>query len=128
MISINKTILAGNLTADLELKKSPTGVPVLKFCIAVKRKFVKKGEQSADFINCVAWSKSAEFLSNYAHKGDLVYVSGETRSRSWIDKEGKKNYAVEVVADDVQLFAFKVQEETEDSHLQVFLSDDDMPF
>lgn len=128
MISINQTILAGNLTADLELKKSPTGIPVIKFCLAVKRKHIKKGEQSADFINCVAWNKSAEYLSNYAHKGDLIYVRGETRSRSWTDKEGKKNYAQEVVAEEVQLFSLKVQDETEESHLQVSSSEDDMPF
>ncbi len=128
MISINQTILAGNLIADLELKKSPTGIPVLKFCLAVKRKHIKKGEQSADFINCVAWNKSAEYLSNYAHKGDLIYVRGETRSRSWIDKEGKKNYAQEVVAEEVQLFALKAQAEIEDPHLKVPVLDDDMPF
>lgn len=127
MISINQTILAGNLTADLELKKSPTGIPVIKFCLAVKRKHIKKGEQSADFINCVAWNKSAEYLSNYAHKGDLIYVRGETRSRSWTDKEGKKNYATEVVAEDVQLFTLKAQVEIEDPFKE-FSAVDDMPF
>lgn len=101
---INKTILAGNLTSDPELMQTTAGVPVLRFRLAVNRKYQKEGEgDGVDFHSCVAWRGKAEFLSKYACKGDLVYVEGELQNRSYTDKQGQKKYITEIIADDVKL-------------------------
>lgn len=70
---MNKAILVGRLTADPELKASPSGVNVCNFTVAVDRRFVKEGEErKADFINCVAWRQTAEFISKYFTKGRMI--------------------------------------------------------
>ena len=97
--NFNKVILGGRLTADPELRQTPNGIQVTSFSIAVNRK--SSGEQStADFINCVAWRSTAEFISRYFKKGSCICVVGSIQTRTWNDQQGNKRYATEVVVDE----------------------------
>lgn len=95
--NLNKVILGGRISQDLELKQTPSGVYALTFSIAVNRKTSKEQEQQADFINCVAWRNTAEFISRYFNKGSSICVVGEIQTRSWTDGNGNKRYATEVI-------------------------------
>lgn len=103
-LNLNKVVLAGRMTADPELKQTPSGVSVLSFSIAVNRNYVPKGseqgERQADFINVVAWRQTAEFISKYFRKGSAICVTGSIQTRTWNDNNGNKRYATEVVADE----------------------------
>lgn len=92
--NINKVILGGRLTADIELKATPSGVAVCQFNIATNR---RGKDAQTDFISCVAWRQTAEFISKYFAKGSSICVVGEIQTRSWTDKDGGKRYATEVV-------------------------------
>lgn len=95
---LNKAILMGRFTRDPELRSTPQGISTCSFSIAVDRNFVRAGEErKADFINCVAWRQTAEFISKYFKKGNLIAVEGSIQTRSWDDADGKKRYATEVV-------------------------------
>lgn len=105
---INRTILVGRLTRDVDLRYTPTGVAVANFTIAVNRPFKSKdGEQDADFINCVVWRKPAENLANYMKKGNQIGVDGRLQSRSYEGNDGKTVFVTEVVADSVQFLESK---------------------
>ncbi len=98
---MNKAILMGRLTADPELKATTNGVSVCSFTVAVNRRFVKAGEErKADFINCVAWRNTAEFICNYFAKGRMIGLIGSIQTRDWTDNEGKRRYATEVIVDE----------------------------
>jgi single-strand DNA-binding protein len=97
--NFNKTILGGKLTADAELKTTNSGTSVTQFTIAVNRRG-KEGEQSADFITCVAWKGTAEFITRYFRKGSSICVVGRIQTRSWKDQDGNNRYATEVVVDE----------------------------
>lgn len=100
---MNRVILIGNLTRDPEPRFTPTGVAVTTFTIAVNRPYNNKmGEREADFINVVAWRQLAELCAKYLHKGRQVAVEGRLQTRSYDNKEGKKVYVTEVVAENVQ--------------------------
>ncbi len=104
MASFNKVILIGNMVADPELKQTPNGISVCRFRLAVQRKFAKtadQGQQTADFLDVVAWRQSAEFVSKYFKKGSPILVCGQIQSRNWEDKDGAKRYTVEIIADEV---------------------------
>lgn len=99
--NFNKTILGGRLTADPELKTTPTGVSVTSFTVAVNRRGKgKDGETQADFINVTAWRGLAEFITRHFRKGSSICVVGSLQTRSWTDPQGQKHYATEVVADE----------------------------
>ncbi len=100
---LNKVILMGRLTRDPELRSTPNGVSVASFTLAVDRDFARQGEEKkTDFINIVAWRNTADFVSKYFTKGQLVAVSGKLQVRSWDDSQtGQKRYATDVVADEV---------------------------
>ena len=98
---MNKCILMGRLTRDPEMRQTPAGVALCSFSIAVNRRFAKEGQQTADFINCTAWRQQAEFICKYFHKGAMIAVVGNLQSRSWENQEGKKQYATDVVVDEV---------------------------
>ena len=99
---MNKVILLGRLTADPELRQTPSNVPVASFTVAVNRPFNKNAaERQADFIDCVAWRNSAEFVSKYFAKGKPILVEGRLQVRSYEDKQGVKRRAYEVVCDNV---------------------------
>ena len=99
---LNKVILMGRFTRDPELRSTPQGISTCAFSIAVDRNFVRQGEErKADFINCVAWRQTAEFISKYFKKGSMVALEGSIQTRSWDDQDGKKRYATDVVVDEV---------------------------
>ena len=105
-LNLNKVILCGRLTADPELKQTPSGVAVVSFTLAVNRRYQSKtadgapAQQQADFINVVAWRERAEFISRYFRKGSALCITGSIQTRSWQDQQGQKRYATEVVADE----------------------------
>jgi single-strand DNA-binding protein len=97
---LNRVILMGRLTADPELKQTPNGISVVSFSLAVDRNFAGKGaERQTDFINCVAWRQTAEFISRYFGKGRMMAVEGSLQVRNYVDKNENKRQAVEVVVD-----------------------------
>ena len=100
--NLNKVIIGGRLTADPELKTTPSGVSVTTFSVAVNRRYVKEGEDTkADFFNVTAWRGSAEIVTKYFRKGSSICVLGSLQTRSWVDNDGNKKYATEIVAEDV---------------------------
>lgn len=97
---LNRAILMGRLTADPELKQTPSGISVVSFSLAVERSYTSKGaERVTDFINCVAWRQTAEFISRYFSKGRMMAVEGSIQVRNYVDKNDNKRQAVEVVVD-----------------------------
>ena len=110
MASFNKCILIGNLTADPELKQTPSGVSTCTFSIAVNRKMAKNNE--CDFITIVTWRQTAEFVTRYFKKGSPILVCGQLQVRSWTDNQGQKRYATEVVADEVSFVSSNSSTET----------------
>jgi single-strand DNA-binding protein len=99
--NFNQAIIAGRITADPELKQTPQGVNVCSFSVAVKRKFSgKQEEQQSDFINCIAWRSTAEFIRKYFSKGAAICCRGAIQTRSWTDNNGTKRYATEVVVNE----------------------------
>lgn len=98
--SINKVILGGRLTNDVELKSTPSGVSAAQFSLAVNRSYSKDGQQQTDFINCTAWRQTAEFISRYFRKGSSLCIVGNIQTRSWNDQNGQKRYATDVIVDE----------------------------
>ena len=100
---MNSICLLGRMVGDPELRHTQTQVPVTSFAIAVDRAYQPKGQEQrqADFINIVAWRNTAEFVCKYFHKGQRIALQGSLQSRSYVDKEGNKRTAYEVVADNV---------------------------
>lgn len=99
---LNKVILMGRITQDLEVRQTPSGVSVLSFTVAVQRNFARQGEErQTDFINCVAWRQQAEFIGKYFSKGRMIAIEGNLRTRTYDDKNGTKHYVTEVFVDNV---------------------------
>ena len=98
---LNKIIVMGRLCSDPELRRTGSGVAVASFTVAVDRDFGGRdgGEKETDFIDCVAWRQTGEFVSKYFTKGRMIVVSGRLQIRSWTDKDGNKRRTAEVVAD-----------------------------
>ena len=110
---LNSVCLMGRLTADPELKSTQSGVSVCNFRIAVDRTYTPKGqEKQTDFINIVTWRGTAEFVSRYFRKGQLVAVQGSIQTSQYTDRDGNKRTAFDVVADNV-FFAEKKAESGE---------------
>lgn len=100
---MNKVILMGRLARDPELRYTSSQIATCSFTVAVDRRFKSQdGTTQADFINCVAWRQTAEFVSKYFTKGSRILVSGSIQTRTWDDKDGQRRYATEVVVDDVE--------------------------
>lgn len=99
---MNKVILIGRLTRDAEVKYANSGTAVARFNLAVARRFKKEGEQTCDFVNCVAFSKTAEFLEKYGHKGTKFIVEGSIQTGSYTNKEGQKVYTTDVLVQSVE--------------------------
>ncbi len=113
-LNLNKVVLAGRLTADPELKQTQSGFAVLSFTLAVNRRFQKSVEgqpaqPQADFINCVAWRQTAEFISRYFRKGSCLCITGSIQTRNWLDQQGQKRYATEVVVDEAMFVDTKAE-------------------
>ena len=103
-LNLNKVVLCGRLTADPELKQTQNGIAVVSFTIAVNRRFTRgadgQNNSQADFISCVAWRQTAEFISRYFKKGSSLCVTGSIQTRTWNDNTGAKRYVTEVVVDE----------------------------
>ena len=100
---LNHITIMGRLVRDPELRRTGSGIAVASFTLAVDRDFGPKdgGEKECDFIDCVAWRNTGEFVSKYFTKGRMAVVSGRLQIRKWQDKEGNNRYSAEVVADNV---------------------------
>ena len=139
---LNVAVLMGRLVSNPELRRTPNGVSVTTFTIAVDRSFVKQGaERECDFVDCVAWRNTAEFVCKYFKKGQLAAVQGSIQTRKYTDKEGNKRTAFEVVADNVHFaepkrdsgnkstYAHGADVDTQDNgDFEEMPSDDDLPF
>ncbi|RKB63467.1 Single-stranded DNA-binding protein A [Listeria monocytogenes] len=100
---MNRVVLVGRLTKDPDLRYTPAGAAVATFTLAVNRPFKNgQGEQEADFINCVVWRKPAENVANFLKKGSMAGVDGRVQTRNYEDKDGKRVFVTEVVAESVQ--------------------------
>ena len=100
---LNHITIMGRLTRDPELRRTGSGIAVASFTVAVDRDFGKNesGERETDFIDCVAWRQTGEFVSKYFTKGSMAVVSGRLQIRGWTDKDGNKRRSAEVVADNI---------------------------
>ena len=105
---MNKVILIGRLTADPELNRTNTDIPVVRFTLAVNRNYQSNsGERQADFITCIAWRAQAENLARYIKKGGLVAVDGSIQTRSYDDQNGVRKYVTEVVCNQITFLESK---------------------
>lgn len=105
---VNVVVLMGRLTYEPELRATQSGVNVLNFQIACDRNYQAKGqERQADFIDCQAWRQTAEFISRYFHKGDMIAVEGTLQTSNFTDKDGNKRKTVTVVANNVSFCGSK---------------------
>ena len=136
---MNKAILIGRLTKEPETRYTQTNnIQVTSFTLAVNRRFAKEGEQQADFINIVAWNKTAEFVSKYFKKGQQVAVVGRIQTRNYDDNNGVKHYVTEVIAEEVYFADSKKEGQTDTSNMESstqvtnndfeITSSDDLPF
>lgn len=137
---INRTVLTGRLTDDVDLRYTPSGSSVGNFRLAVNRRFTNQnGEREADFINCVVWKKTAENLANFTHKGSLVAIDGRIQTRNYDDKDGKKVYITEIVVEQFALLEPRQDNQVQQPQQnnmspfdntsdQVDITDDDLPF
>lgn len=110
---MNRVELVGRLTRDVEVRKTQSNLSVATFTVACDRRVSRdqqnQGQQTADFISCVAWRQTADFLGSYARKGSMVAVEGRIQTRNYDDRDGKRVYVTEVVADHVQLLESRSQ-------------------
>lgn len=133
--NLNKVILGGRVTADIELKQTQSGISTTTFTMAVNRKGAKEGEQQADFITVKAWRNTAEFISRYFKKGSSICVVGAIQTRNWTDQQGIKHYATEVLADEAYFVDGKGEgngtptlEPVKAPKFEEISNDDDLPF
>ena len=98
---MNVICLIGRLTREPELRYTTSNLPVCRFTIAVDRKYAGEGQQKTDFINCVAWRSTAEFISKYFDKGARIGVTGSLQINTWENEEGKKMYSAEVLVNSI---------------------------
>ena len=120
---INSVCLTGRLTREVDLKYTANGVAVATFTLAVNRNFKNQnGEREADFINCVAWRSSAEYLANFSKKGDLIGLQGRIQTRNYENQQGQRIYLTEVVADTVENLTPKSSQETQQNSAGGFKS------
>ena len=106
-MSINVCSIMGRLTADVELRSTQSSVSVCNFCVAVDRQYKKDEERLTDWIDCVAWRGTAEFVSKYFKKGDPIAVIGKIQTRNWEDQNGNKRKSTEIVVDEVSFVGSK---------------------
>lgn len=132
---MNKCVIVGRLTKDVELKTTQSGVSVCSFTVAVNRRFKNaEGNYDADFINCVAWRQQAEFLCKYFEKGSMVGIVGSIQTRNY-DSDGHKVWVTEVVADEINFMGSKKEDANGSAEttslpegLMPMPDDDDLPF
>ncbi len=107
---INSVVLMGRLTYEPELRTTSSGISVLRFQMAVDRSYQSQGQdRQADFIDCIAWRQTAEFISRYFHKGSMIAVEGSIQTGNYTDRDGNKRKSVEVVANQVSFCGSKAE-------------------
>lgn len=132
-MAINECVIMGRLTADVELRSTQSGVSVCNFTVAVDRQYKKDEERITDWIDCVAWKGTAEFIEKYFHKGDMIAVVGSVQTRNWEDQNGNKRKSTELIVDNVS-FAGNKREmgntvtTTASNDDSGVTADDDIPF
>lgn len=132
MSASNGVHIMGRITRDLELRHTQSGTAVCQFCVAVTRSFKDaNGEYQSDFIDCVAWRNSAEFITKYFSKGAMIALEGELQTRNYTDKDGNKRKATELLVSSAAFTGEKREAAakpapTEDDYSDI--SDDDLPF
>ena len=139
-MNFNKVILGGHITADPELKQTPSGVSVVTFGLAVNRKGKAENQPNADFFNVTAWKGLAEHITRYFRKGSGIIVTGRIQNRSWTDRDGTKRYATDIIAEEAE-FADSKGEKTEEKpeekreekreeepHYEPLSPDEELPF
>ncbi len=106
---MNKVVLVGNLARNPEMRTTQSGIACCNFTVAISRKYSNQqtGQREADFINCVAWRQTAEFVQKYFSKGNKIGLSGSLQARSYDARDGSKRYVTEVLVDDVEFVAPK---------------------
>ena len=139
-LNLNKVVLCGRLTADVELKQTQNGIAVATFTLAVNRRVVQGKPQETDFINCQAWRGTAEFISKYFKKGSAICIVGSIQTRSWEDQNKNKRFATEVNADEAYFVdsknegqasnqpAFQPQAAPTAPNFEEVEADEDLPF
>lgn len=139
---INRVVLVGRLTKDPELRKTQTGTSVTQFTLAVNRRTSQNGQQEADFIQCTAWSKTADLIFQYLNKGSLAGIDGRIQTRTYEDQYGNKKYITEVVAESVQFLDSRkddgnkkngwtmqdIKEQVSEQPFNEGIGSDDLPF
>lgn len=126
---LNHIVIMGRLTRDPELRRTGSGVAVASFTVAVDRDFSGKdgAEKETDFLDCVAWRQTGEFVSKYFRKGSMIVVSGRLQVRSWTDKDGNKRRTAEIVADNCYFGDSKKSEETTSGGYTGFVKNEYVP-
>ena len=111
---LNQITIMGRLVRDPELRRTGTGLPVASFTVAVDRDWPNRetGEKETDFIDCVAWRQTGEFVSKYFTKGSMIVVHGRLQIRPWVDKDGNKRKSAEIIVENVYFGESKKKEET----------------
>lgn len=126
---LNHIVIMGRLTAAPELRYTQQNTPVASFTLAVDRDFQSGGsERQTDFIPCVAWRKTAEFVSKYFTKGSMAVVSGRLQLRDWTDKDGNKRRTAEVVAANIYFGESKKRDASPDVPFEEIPDDGEFPF
>lgn len=125
---MNNIVLAGRLTKAPELKATNSGVDVLPFTIAVNRAYAKSNDEvTADFIPCIAWRKTATFISKYFNKGDGIVIKGRLETRKWVDNNGNNRVSYEVIVENTEFPQGKSKNNTTATNTQIPSMVDDLP-
>ena len=125
---MNKAILMGRLTKSPELKSTQSGIYFCNFTVAINRRFKNKdGEYDADFINCVSWRNTSEFITKYFGKGDMIAAVGTIQTRNYENDKGEKVYITEVVVDEAYFCGSK-QSKGDTNQQYMPPTDEDLPF
>ncbi|MFP7298649.1 single-stranded DNA-binding protein [Neobacillus niacini] len=126
---INQVTLVGRLTRDPELRRTSEGLPVTSITLAVSRHFRNQhGEIEADFVQCTLWKKAAENTAQYCRKGSVVGITGRLQTRHYDNKEGKRVYVTEVLADSIQFLGAKPSTPVGPPPVSVTVSKEELPF
>lgn len=132
---INKVVLVGRLTTDPEVRQTQSGISVCSFTVACNKPYSKDGEKQADFINCVAWRQTADFVGKYFRKGNAIGLDGSIQTRKYQDKDGNNRTAVEVLVNSVAFVESKNQNSrnidisnSENDDFEELGEDCDLPF
>lgn len=112
-MAINIVAITGRLTRSPEVRQTQSGVSVCSFTVAVDRAYKSGEEREADFVDCVAWRHSAEFLQKYFTKGDMIGITGHLQTRNWETDDGQKRKATEIVADSLSFVGGKKSDRAE---------------